>query len=123
MMSGLHLPNLSTVSDSTLSLQLFKRFCLEMGAEYELFMYYIEVCWFSKGQVSGFLIELGASNFRFFFVGGGGVAAGRKSQYQYHLTGWVGLFLRMREICSDSFKIDTWIRVPFFADMAPVIST
>ena len=32
------------VRDSTLSLQRFKRFCFEMGAEYELFVYYIEVC-------------------------------------------------------------------------------
>jgi len=42
-----------------------------MGAEYELFVYNIEVCWFSKGQVFGRLIELGASNFNFFFGGGG----------------------------------------------------
>jgi hypothetical protein len=82
---------INCVRDSTLSLQLFKRFCLEMGAEYELFVYYIEVCWFSKGQVLGCLIELGASNFSFFFFWWGG--AGGESKFVFFFIGGVGLFL------------------------------
>jgi len=79
------------VRDITLSLQLFKGFCLEMGAEYELFVYYIEVCWFSKGQVSGCLIELGARNLSFFLWGGGRGRGEIPVLVSFDLVGWFGL--------------------------------
>jgi hypothetical protein len=44
----------------SLNHHIFKRFCQEMGAEYEVFLYHIEVQWLPRGQVLKFLFELRA---------------------------------------------------------------
>ena len=38
--------------------RIFKRFCQEMGAEYEVLLYHTEVRWLSRGQILKRLIEL-----------------------------------------------------------------
>ncbi|XP_042227387.1 protein ZBED8-like [Homarus americanus] len=40
--------------------RVFKRFCQEMGAEYEVLLYHTEVRWLSRGQILKRLIELRA---------------------------------------------------------------
>ncbi|XP_042208670.1 protein ZBED8-like [Homarus americanus] len=40
--------------------RVFKRFCQEMGAEYEVLLYHTEVRWLSRGQILKCLIELRA---------------------------------------------------------------
>ncbi|XP_042222775.1 protein ZBED8-like [Homarus americanus] len=40
--------------------RVFKRFCQEMGAEYEVLLYHTEVRWLSRGQILKLLIELRA---------------------------------------------------------------
>lgn len=40
--------------------RIFKRFCQEMGAEYEVLLYHTEVRWLSRGQIMKRLVELRA---------------------------------------------------------------
>uniref|UniRef100_A0A7M4F4W3 Zinc finger BED-type containing 5 n=1 Tax=Crocodylus porosus TaxID=8502 RepID=A0A7M4F4W3_CROPO len=48
------------IRSRSLNHRIFKRFCQEMGAEYEVLLYHTEICWLSREQVLKCLFELRA---------------------------------------------------------------
>jgi hypothetical protein len=55
------------ISSRSLNHRIFKIYCQEIGAEYEVLLCYTEVLWLSRGQVFKRLFELGAE-VPFFFL-------------------------------------------------------